>query len=161
MNKLYDRFRARLGVLSLIGMLVASHVVFNSSLDGLRGKSFDFYQTLSPRTAAADNVVVVGVDDETIGVEGRWPWPRNRIADLVAAIHASGVAVLGIDVLFSEPDESPGGVARDDQLARAIASSPTILATSIGDFPGSSTPDRFAGWPVSVLTASSVIQRFW
>jgi adenylate cyclase len=147
-NKLYDRFRARLGVLGLIGILVASHVVFNSGLDGLRGKSFDFYQALSPRTAAADNVVVVGVDDETIGVEGRWPWPRNRIADLVAAIHASGVAVLGIDVLFSEPDESPGGAARDDQLARAIASSPTILATSIGDFPGSSIPETSVGWVV-------------
>ena len=148
MNKLYDRFRARLGVLSLIVLLVASHVVFNTSLDELRGKSFDVYQTLSPRTAAADNVVVVGVDDETIGLEGRWPWPRNRIADLVTAIHASGVSVLGIDVLFSEPDESPGGVARDDQLAAAIASSPTILATSIGDFPGSSIPDTSVGWAV-------------
>ncbi len=148
MNKLYDRFRTRLGVLSLIGMLVSCHVVFNSNLDELRGKSFDFYQTLSPRTAAADNVVVVGVDDETIGVEGRWPWPRNRIADLITAIHASGVSVLGIDVLFSEPDESPGGAARDDQLARAIASSPTILATSIGDFPGSTIPDTSVGWAV-------------
>ncbi|MEM7633828.1 MAG: adenylate/guanylate cyclase domain-containing protein [Pseudomonadota bacterium] len=148
MNKLYDRFRARLGVLSLIVLLVASHVVFNSSLDDLRGKSFDFYQTLSPRTATADNVVVVGVDDETIGVEGRWPWPRNRIADLISAIHSSGVSVLGIDVLFSEPDETPGGVARDDLLARAIASSPTILATSIGDFPGSSIPETSVGWAV-------------
>ncbi len=86
-------------------MLVASHVVFNTSLDDLRGNSFDFYQTADSRTAAADNVVVVGVDDETIGVEGRWPWPRDRIADLVTAIHASGVSVLGIDVLFSESDD--------------------------------------------------------
>jgi len=147
-NKLHDLVRARLGLLGLIGILVASHVVFDTSLDDLRGKSFDFYQTLSPRTAATDNVVVVGVDDETIGVEGRWPWPRNRIADLVTAIHSSGVSVLGIDVLFSEPDESPGGVARDKQLAAAIASSSTILATSIGDFPGSSIPDTSVGWAV-------------
>lgn len=148
MRRLLDHFRARLGVLSLIVLIVASHVVFDASFDDLRGKSFDVYQQLGPRSNSASSVVIVGVDDETIGVEGRWPWPRNRIADLVAAIHASGVAVLGVDVLFSEPDESPGGVARDDQLARAIASSPTILATSIGDFPGSSIPDTSVGWVV-------------
>lgn len=148
MIKLYDRFRARLGVFILIGLLVASHFIFDASLDGLRGKSFDLYQKLSPRTASAANVVVVGVDDETIGVEGRWPWPRDRIAELVEAIHSAGVSVLGIDILFSEPDESPGGAARDERLATAVAAAPTILATSIGDFPASSIPDTNVGWVV-------------
>ncbi len=147
-SKLYDRFRAKLGVLFLIALLIASHVFFDASFDGLRGKSFDLYQQLSPRANSTSNVVIVGVDDDTIGVEGRWPWPRNRIADLVSAIHSSGVSALGIDVLFSEPDESPGGAQRDDQLARAIASSPTILATSIGDFSGSSVPETGVGWVV-------------
>ncbi|MEM9470412.1 MAG: adenylate/guanylate cyclase domain-containing protein [Pseudomonadota bacterium] len=147
-GKLYDRLRAKLGVVCLIILLIASHVVFDPSFDDLRGKSFDAYQQLSPRGNSASSVVIVGVDDETIGVEGRWPWPRNRIADLIAAIHGSGVSVLGIDVLFSEPDESPGGVARDDLLARTIASSPTILATSIGDFPGSKIPQTSIGWAV-------------
>ncbi|MEO9877532.1 MAG: adenylate/guanylate cyclase domain-containing protein [Anderseniella sp.] len=148
MVKLLHHFRARLGVLGLIVLILASHVVFDATFDDLRGKSFDVYQQLGPRSDSVSNVVIVGVDDETIGVEGRWPWPRNRIADLVTAIHASGVSVLGIDVLFSEPDESPGGAARDNQLAAAIASSPTILATSIGDFPGSSIPDTSVGWAV-------------
>lgn len=148
MSRLYYYFRARIGVLVLIALLIGSHFVFNSSLDELRGKSFDVYQKLSPRIISAGNVVVVGVDDETIGVEGRWPWPRNRIADLVDAIHSAGVSVLGIDVLFSEPDKSAGGVARDDRLAGAIAASPTILATSIGDFPGSSAPETKVGWAV-------------
>ncbi len=147
-GKLYDRLRAKLGVVCLIILLIASHVVFDASFDDLRGNSFDAYQQLSPRANSTSNVVIVGVDDETIGVEGRWPWPRNRIADLIASIHSSGVSVLGIDVLFSEPDESPGGAARDDLLARTIASSPTILATSIGDFPGSKIPQTSIGWAV-------------
>ena len=46
-------------------------------------------------------------------VEGRWPWPRHRIADLVDAVHSAGASTLGIDVLFSEADKSPGGAARD------------------------------------------------
>ena len=148
MSRLYNYIRARIGVLVLIALLIGFHAVFNSSLDELRGKSFDLYQKLSPRIVSNDNVVVVGVDDETIAVEGRWPWPRDRIADLVEAIQSAGVSALGIDVLFSEPDNSPGGEARDARLAGAIAAFPTILATSIGDFPGSSTPDTNAGWAV-------------
>jgi len=148
LSRLYYHLGARFGVLVLIALLIACHFLFDASLDGQRGKSFDLYQTLSPRIATAANVVVVGIDDETIGVEGRWPWPRDRIADLVDAIHSAGVTVLGIDILFSEPDESPGGVARDDRLARSIAASPTILATSIGDFPASSVPDTNVGWVV-------------
>lgn len=132
----------------LIVLIVGSHVIFDASFDDLRGKSFDVYQQLSPRQNPAANIVIVGVDDETIGVEGRWPWPRNRIADLITAIHKAGVSVLGVDVLFSEPDESPGGAVRDAQLAAAIASGPTILATSIGEFPGSNVPETSVGWVV-------------
>ena len=148
MSRLYYHFKARIGVLVLIALLIGSHLVFNPGLDELRGKSFDFYQKLSPRIASTDSVVIVGVDDETIGVEGRWPWARDRIADLVDAIHSAGVSTLGVDVLFSEADESAGGTARDDRLASAIAASSTILATSIGDFPGSSTPETNIGWAV-------------
>ncbi len=148
MSPLFNYIRARTGVLVLIFLLIVAHVIFNSSLDQLRGKSFDLYQKLTPRTVSSDSVVVVGVDDETIGVEGRWPWPRNRIADLVEAIQSAGVSALGVDVLFSEPDNSTGGQARDARLAGAIAATPTILATSIGDFPGSTTPDTNVGWAV-------------
>ena len=139
---------SRLGVLALILVLVLTHIVLDDYLDGLRGRSFDIYQQLEPRAASSQQVVVVGIDDETITSEGRWPWPRDRVAELIGAIHAGGVSVLGIDVLFSEPDAAPGGDDRDDQLARAIALGPTVLATSIGDFPGSSVPEAKTGWSV-------------
>ena len=138
----------RLGVFALIFILLLSHIVFDKTLDGLRGNSFDIYQRLSPRVDTESRVVIVGFDDDTINIEGRWPWPRDRVADLVNAVQRSGIAVLGIDVLFSEADTSAGGVERDGKLARAIASAPTILATSIGDFPSSNIPETQVGWSV-------------
>jgi adenylate cyclase len=148
--------KSRLGVLALIAALALAHLVFDRQLDGLRGQSFDLYQALSPRQASQQQVVIVGIDDDTIASEGRWPWPRDRVADLISNIHAAGVSVLGIDVLFSEPDTEPGGDVRDHKLAQAIAAGPTILATSVGDFPGSTTPDpRWAGrwWGMAALMA--------
>jgi adenylate cyclase len=140
--------RSRAGVIGLIAMLATAHVVFNTQLDGLRGQSFDIYQVLSPRETSAQQVVIVGIDDDTIASEGRWPWPRDRVADLISKIHATGVSVLGVDVLFSEPDTEPGGEVRDRKLAQAIAMGPTVLATSVGDFPGSTTPESKVGWSV-------------
>ncbi|MDX1716073.1 MAG: CHASE2 domain-containing protein, partial [Anderseniella sp.] len=140
--------RSRAGILALIAALALAHVVFDRQLDGLRGQSFDLYQALSPRQASEQQVVIVGIDDETIASEGRWPWPRDRVAELISSIHAAGVSVLGIDVLFSEPDTEPGGEPRDRKLAQAIAAGPTVLATSVGDFPGSTTPDPKVGWSV-------------
>ena len=139
---------SRIGVLALIVALALSHIVFDRQLDGLRGQAFDLYQQLSPRTAARQQVVVVGIDDDTIASEGRWPWPRDRVAELISAIHSAGVTGLGIDILFSEPDVSEGGDLRDAKLAQAIASGPTILATSIGDFPSSTLPETPVGWSV-------------
>ncbi len=145
---MYRHIVTRLGVLACIALAVLSHYVFDASLDGLRSKSFDIYQTLHPRALSDPQVIVVGIDDRTIGVEGRWPWPRDKVATLVEVIHKAGVTALGIDILFSEADESPGGAERDDRLAKAIAAAPTMLATSIGDFGGASVPQTDVGWSV-------------
>jgi adenylate cyclase len=139
---------SRTGVLALIALLVLSHIVFDRQLDGLRGQAFDIYQQLQPRTVPDQQVVVVGIDDDTIAAEGRWPWPRDRLAELISAIHSTGVTVLGVDILFSEADTDVGGEERDRKLAAAIASGPTVLATSIGDFPSSTVPQAPVGWSV-------------
>ncbi len=139
---------SRTGVLALIALLVLFHVVFDRQLDGLRGQAFDIYQQLKPRAATDQQVVVVGIDDDTIAAEGRWPWPRDRVGELISAIHSAGVTVLGVDILFSEPDTDAGGEERDRKLAAAIASGPTVLATSIGDFPSSTVPQALVGWSV-------------
>ena len=140
--------KSRIGVMAIIALLLGLHIVFDAQLDGLRGRTFDLYQQIRPRAASEQHVVVVGIDDDSIGTEGRWPWPRDRVAELISAIHASGVTALGIDVLFSEPDSSEGGDVRDRKLAQAIAAGPTVLATSLGEFPATTLPNGNTGWSV-------------
>lgn len=56
---------------------------------------------------AAASIVIVDIDEASLGVEGRWPWSRARIADLVMALHEAGAAVVAFDVLFGEPERNP------------------------------------------------------
>ncbi len=51
-----------------------------------------------------NNIVIVEIDDQSIATYGRFPWHRDRIADLVDKLAQRGAKVMGIDIVFSEPD---------------------------------------------------------
>ena len=65
-------------------------------------------RTVDPR------IVILDIDEKSLaekekGGEGRWPWPRDRLALLVDVLFDKyGVAVAGFDVVFAERDESSG-----------------------------------------------------
>jgi len=53
-------------------------------------------------------VVIVAVDDKSLSKVGRWPWPRDKIADLVDIIlDKYGAKAIGFDIVFSEEQANP------------------------------------------------------
>lgn len=61
-----------------------------------------------PRTLD-ERIVILDIDEKSLAEVGRWPWSRNRMADLVdELIDRQKVALLGFDVVFAEADESSG-----------------------------------------------------
>jgi adenylate cyclase len=82
--------------------------------------------TLFPSDDPPDpNVVIVGIDDKSIGAVGRFPFSRDRYATVLDNLHAAGAAVTAIDVQFSEPTVA----SQDDAFAAAIGQDgPVILA---------------------------------
>ena len=72
---------------------------------------------------------------------GRWPWPRDVLAELVAAIQRYQPAAIGVDIFMPEADAlSPERLlardgAMDPELARRLAALPsndTVLARALG-----------------------------
>lgn len=53
-----------------------------------------------------DAVAIIDIDDKSLKTEGRWPWPRSKVADLVDKLHEQGVAVIAFDVFFSEQENN-------------------------------------------------------
>ena len=71
------------------------------ALDDLRQST-----ALSPVTAPRDDIVIVDIDDASLRALGRWPWPRDRLAQLVDTLFEDDhAAALGIDLVLAEPDD--------------------------------------------------------
>ena len=51
-------------------------------------------------------VALALIDEKSLDTEGRWPWPRSKIARLVEILSKDGAAVIGFDIGFLEPDEN-------------------------------------------------------
>ena len=51
-------------------------------------------------------VTLALIDEKSLTTEGRWPWPRSKIACLVDRLSQDGARVIGFDVGFLEPDEN-------------------------------------------------------
>ena len=70
--------------------------------------AYDLRAPLRVNPKPNDQIVIVGVDDESIIKVGRWPWPRSVIAKLIESVKAGGAKAIGVGILFSEPDQSQG-----------------------------------------------------
>src|SRR5690606_13208071 len=82
-------------------------------LQELRLRAVDMLQRVEPREAIARPVVIVDIDEKSLRALGQWPWPRTRVADLIARLSEGGAAVIAFDVVFAEPDRLSPGLAAD------------------------------------------------
>ncbi|MDT3679564.1 MAG: adenylate/guanylate cyclase domain-containing protein [Burkholderiaceae bacterium] len=72
-----------------------------------------------------ERIVIVDIDERSLGAYGRWPWDRAKIARLLDAIVEQGrPAVVAFDVVFAEKQADGDDDAR---LARALADRPVVL----------------------------------
>ena len=90
----------------------------------LRLKYFDTLQKFTPReTKGHTYTVIVDIDEKSLEEVGQWPWSRTVLADLFKKSAEAGMLVLGLDILFAEPDRtSPNLIAEDIKLKNPVLS---------------------------------------
>jgi adenylate cyclase len=71
--------------------------------------------------AVGPNITLVLVDEKSLKEAGRWPWSRDRQAQLVGAIAADGAKAIGLDIIYAEPEATPSLAVLNDILSRASA----------------------------------------
>lgn len=92
------------GILLLV-LMVGIRIIDPYPVRAVRLVFFDYAQRFDPRDAAPLPVRVIDIDDGSLAVLGQWPWPRDRIAALVARLTQDyGASAVVFDMLFSEPD---------------------------------------------------------
>ncbi|NQY87898.1 MAG: adenylate/guanylate cyclase domain-containing protein [Colwellia sp.] len=129
--------------------------------------------TLEYRRTTDQPIIIIDIDEKSLAAEGRWPWSRKKIADLVNNLANAGVAVVAFDILFSEPERNPvdeisahfhanniamppylaeikGALDADLILSKSITATDVVLALLFQDDNKISKGDL----PASVITGS-------
>jgi adenylate cyclase len=154
------------GLLLLLAALVSRREL--PLVDQLRNIVFDTYQRQAPRTYQPLPVRIVDIDEESLRRLGQWPWPRDELAGLVDRLGELGVAAVGFDIIFAEPDRfSPSNLARlwrdrpelaplrgslaqlpdsDAELARSLRRTPSVTSFALSRSGPRASPAAKAGF---------------
>ncbi|MCP5202380.1 MAG: adenylate/guanylate cyclase domain-containing protein [Gammaproteobacteria bacterium] len=145
--------RVSLGALVLVVFLLhASTAVRLGFVDQMENLAYDAHLEWTVPNTRDDSVVIVDIDEVSLRAEGRWPWPRAKLAQLVRRLFDDyQVRLVGFDIVFAEPDESSGlkvlesladAQLRDDTAYQAALDEvrpsldyDEIFAEAIGEYP--------------------------
>jgi adenylate cyclase len=99
------------------------------------------------------DIVIIGIDDQSLQSVGRWPWDRRNFSILLD--RAAQARVVGVDVAFLEPS----GAAADAALAKTIAARPAehpvVLVSEYTTFTADGLGETFLA-PVPPIAATGV-----
>lgn len=94
-----------------------------------------YYRNVITNPKPPENITIVTIDERSIDEVGRWPWSRAKVAELINKVSEGEPKVIGVDIMFSEPESKKA----DDALGRAIEDAGNVvLATGFLVFTESS-----------------------
>lgn len=70
-------------------------------------KSIDYRLRFRGPRKGSERVAVIAVDDDSINEVGRWPWPRDLMAQIFKNAWDNGASVIGADIVWSEATDKP------------------------------------------------------
>ncbi len=103
-------------------MTLARPTAEGNALAGLEDASMDWRFRLRGAIGPPPDVAVLALDDRTLAATGRFPVPRQLIAEAIERLIAMGAVQIGIDLLLVEYEggpEAPGDRAMLEALKRA------------------------------------------
>ena len=105
-----------------LGSILLTTILFLTGLpilDLIELKTYDLRFLSRDHRVPSQTVVMAVIDEKSLDTEGRWPWPRSKIAGLVNFLSQDGAKVIGFDIGFLEPDEN-SQLKFINQLARKL-----------------------------------------
>jgi len=131
-NPLSDRLFS-----ALILAIIASVLAYSGLLVRFDNLHYDLGRYLTFKPAPAD-IVIVAIDEASLESIGRWPWSRIVHADLVNKLKHEQARVIGLDVIFSEPELS--NPEADLILAKAIENAGNVVLPVLFEEPYKGSP---------------------
>ncbi len=72
-------------------------------MDGLGLYTLDLHFRFSGERPTDDRILLVDIDDASLGAISDWPWPRRRYAQIIRAISQAGAQSIVLDMVLADP----------------------------------------------------------
>ena len=141
--------------------LIALKIVNPSFIKSISYLSFDLYQKVFPLEKRETDVIIIDIDEKSLGKFGQFPWSRSVFAKIIENVNTSNPKAIGFDVFFSEKDkQSPEEIIKaynliptdisdlqnikghDEIFREQLEKSKSVIAVLGSSVPSHSTHDR-------------------
>lgn len=117
-----------LGLICTLFIVIVNFIhlpLITSLIQELNGRVYDQFIHLNWEVHTPEpKVVIVDIDEQSVHKEGRWPWPRDKMAALIAKLKQDGVVTIGLDIVMSEA-ELNYALGLKEKIKQLITSKPS------------------------------------
>jgi adenylate cyclase len=113
-------------------MAVLSFIEF-PPMETLEEYLYDYRFKIRGTVTPPENIVIAAIDEKSLGSLGRWPWNRDKIAQLVKRLFEEGAEIIVFDIFFFEKEKN------DRVLGHAMRRAGNVLLPIVFDFKESSS----------------------
>ncbi len=117
MRALLLKYKNYLIFFVLLILLIALKILNPSFIKSISFISFDLYQKVFPLQKQDSEVVIIDIDEESLGKFGQFPWSRSVFANIIDQVKVTEPKAIGFDVFFTEKDkQSPEEIIKSYNL---------------------------------------------
>ncbi len=147
------KLRRRLGIewagVALVASLVVIALIYWNSLSGFDNLLYDRLSEVD-RPEASEEILIIAIDEDSLARFGKWPWSRQRHAELLDILADAQPKAVAFDILLSEP----GNADEDAALAEAAAKNENLFLPLHFVFPGTNGAEFDIKEPILPLRQS-------
>jgi adenylate cyclase len=99
-----------------------------SPLETLEENLYDYRFIIRGTVQPLEDIVIAAIDEKSLERLGRWPWTRDKIAQLVKRLTEEGAEIIVFDIILSE------GEKNDRFLGQAIQKAGNVVLPVVFEF---------------------------
>ena len=149
--------------LIILILLITLKIINPSFIKSISYLSFDLYQKIFVEEKKDTDVIIIDIDESSLGKFGQFPWSRSVFAKILDQLNTSNPKAIGFDIFFTEKDkQSPDEIIKsydliptdisalqklkghDDLFAEKLKESKSITAVLGSNVPSHTNYDRKA-----------------
>ena len=117
MKNFLIKYQNYFSFLVILILLIALKIANPSFVRSISNLSFDLYQKVFTLNKTESDVIIIDIDEKSLGKFGQFPWSRSVFAKILENVNVSNPKAVGFDIFFTEKDkQSPEEIIKSYNL---------------------------------------------